>query len=382
MEVATSPARFRVAACGRRWGKTRLGAALCLMTASTGGRAWWVAPTYKVSEVGWRLIRRMGQQVPGANIRHGDRLVALPGGGEIQVRSADNPDSLRGDGLDFVVIDECAFVSEDAWQEALRPALSDKLGRALFISTPKGRNWFWHLWQRCIDADDHEWHGWQLPTSDNPYIVQSEIESARQGLPERIFNQEYMAMFLDDAGGVFRRVMECATATAQDAPIPGRSYVAGVDVANEVDYTVISIIDTTTHEQVYMDRFNRVGYVALEERISAVAQLWGLLSLLIESNSIGQPVIDHLAGRGLSIVPFKTTSTTKQPLIQNLQSAFEHGAIKILNDPTQVNELQAYESKRTAAGMSYSAPAGLHDDTVMALALAWHAATGNMSAFL
>lgn len=373
MEVATSPARFRVAACGRRWGKTRLGAALCLMTASTGGRAWWVAPTYKVSEVGWRLIRRMGQQVPGANIRHGDRLVALPGGGEIQVRSADNPDSLRGDGLDFVVIDECAFVSEDAWQEALRPALSDKLGRALFISTPKGRNWFWRLWQRCIDADDHEWHGWQLPTADNPYIVQSEIESARQGLPERIFNQEYMAMFLDDAGGVFRRVMECATATPQDAPIPGRAYVAGVDVAMLQDYTVISVMDTVTREQVYIDRFNRVGYQALEDRLHAVYECYNIQTMVIESNSIGLPVIDHLRGRGVSVQAFHTSPATKPPLIQNLQSAFEHGAIKILNDPIQINELQSYEGKRTASGMSYSAPDGMHDDTVIALALSWHA---------
>jgi hypothetical protein len=94
--------------------------------------------------------------------------------------------------------------------------------------------------------------------------------------------------------------------------------------------------------------------------------------MVIEDNSIGQPVIDHLRGRGMRVTGFHTSSASKMPLIQALQSAFEHSNIRIINDPVQINELQAYESKRTAAGFSYSAPEGMHDDTVMALALAWH----------
>ena len=371
-EIATHPARFRVAAAGRRFGKTRLGAALCVKTAADGGRAWWVAPSYPVAMVGWRLIRRLASQVPGAEIRQSERLVSFPNGGEIQVRSADNPDSLRGEGLDFVVFDECAFIHEDAWQEAVRPALSDRLGRALFISTPKGRNWFWRLWQRCIDDHDHEWHGWQLPTAANPYIAPAEIEAARLGLPERIFAQEFLAQFLDDAGGVFRRVMDAATATALEKPISGAAYVAGVDVADATDFTAISILDTRARSQVYLDRFNRVGYEALEDRIYAAYKCWNVQTMIIEDNSIGQPVIDHLRRRGMNIVPFHTSAASKAPLIQALQSAFEHGEIRILNDPIQIGELQAYEGKRMASGMAYSAPSGVHDDTVMALALAWH----------
>lgn len=371
-EIALDGTRFRVAACGRRFGKTRLGAALCIMTAGKGGRAWWVAPTYPVATVGWRLINRMARQVPGATVRQGDRLVTFPGGGEIQVRSADNPDSLRGEGLDFVVMDECAFIHEDAWLEALRPALSDRKGRAMFISTPKGRNWFWRLWQKCLDDHDHEWRGWQLPTADNPYIDPAEIDAARRGLPERIFAQEYLAEFLDDAGGVFRRVMDAAVLSPQE-PQPGRVYVAGVDVADKVDFTVISIIDAATREQVYLDRFNRVGYEVLEDRIFAAYRRYNVQTIVIEDNSIGQPVIDHLRRRGMRIVPFHTSPVTKMPLIQGLQNAFEYARIKILSDPVQVGELQAYESKRTTSGFSYSAPDGLHDDTVMALALAWYA---------
>ena len=159
-----------------------------------------------MSEVGWRLIRRLAAQVPGAEIRQGDRLVILPSGGEIQVRSADTPDTLRGEGLDFVVLDECAFMAEEAWTEALRPALADHMGRAMFISTPKGQNWFYRLWLRCIDPLQTEWQGWQLPTIDNPYIADSEVEAARGGLPERIFRQEFLAEFLAETGeNIFRR---------------------------------------------------------------------------------------------------------------------------------------------------------------------------------
>lgn len=201
-----SPARYRVMACGRRFGKTRLGSALCIKTAADGGRAWWVAPSYKMSEVGWRLIRRLAAQIPGADVRRGERRVTFPGGGEVQVRSADNPDSLRGDGLDFVVMDECAFMDETAWTEALRPALSDRKGRAMFISTPKGQNWYYRLWLQCADPAQDEWRGWQLPTAANPYIDPAEIEAARQSLPERVFRQEYLAEFLAETGeNAFRR---------------------------------------------------------------------------------------------------------------------------------------------------------------------------------
>ena len=95
-QVHNSPARFKVLSAGRRWGKTRLGVMECFDTAAHGGRAWWIAPSYKISEVGWRPIRNIGSRI-GAEVRRGDRQVILPNGGEIAVRSADNPDSLRGE---------------------------------------------------------------------------------------------------------------------------------------------------------------------------------------------------------------------------------------------------------------------------------------------
>lgn len=371
--VADDPARFKVMACGRRWGKSRLGAALCIKTALEGGRAWWVAPSYPMSQVGWRLIRQLGNQIPGAEVRKVDRQVTFPGDGWVQVKSADNPDSLRGEGLDLVIPDECAFMKEEAWSEVLRPALSDRQGKAIFPSTPKGRNWFWRLYQRGQDDQDGEWASWNFPTSDNPYIADEEIEAARRGLPERIFQQEYLAQFLDDAGGIFRHVMECATAELLDVPVRGGQYVAGVDIGLKVDFTVISVFDVKLKEQVYLDRFNQVPYSVLYDRLEAVYKRFNLTVMTIEDNSIGTPPFEEMQERGLSVIPFHTTNPTKQAIIQGLAAAFEHGEIKILNDPVQVNELQAFEGKRQdGGGFKYGAPAGLHDDTVMAMAICWN----------
>lgn len=379
-EIAFDPVRFRVLAMGRRWGKTRLGAALCVEQAINGGRAWWVAPSYKMARVGWRLVGRLAKQIPGATVRAGDMIISLPTGGEIAIRSADNPDSLRGEGLDFCVLDECAFMRESAWIESIRPALSDRLGRAMFISTPKGRNWFWRLFQAAHSDDDIK--AWQLPTADNPYIVDSEIEAARASLPERVFRQEYLAEFLDDAGGVFRGVLQAVGADIVSAAQPGRQYVIGVDVAQSVDYTVATVLDVESGHVVNIDRFNRVAYPALVDRLHALWERFDRCPMIVEQNSIGRPVIDMMWTRGMSVQPFVTGNASKTQIIQALQSAFEHGVIRIPDNPILIGELQAYEGVRLTAGMKYSAPDGMHDDCVMSLAFAWHGAHHSRGIFL
>jgi len=202
--VHRHPARFKVLAAGRRWGKTRLGVNECLDAASQGQRAWWVSPSYKTANVGWRPIHRLGLAI-GANVKIVDRCVTLSNGGEVTVRSADNPDSLRGEGLDLVVIDEAAHIRKfmDVWTQALRPALSDRKGGALFISTPKGYNEFYELFKNAEQSD--EWASFQFPTWDNPHIDPAEIEAAKDDLPELVFRQEYGAEFVQLAGALFRR---------------------------------------------------------------------------------------------------------------------------------------------------------------------------------
>ncbi len=369
--------RFNVVCVGRRAGKTALGVHLCASPDVLAYPVGWFSPSYKLMLEVWREVVRVFQPVIGRQ-NATERRLEFTTGGVLEFWSLDNPQAGRGRKYRRVIIDEAAFVPDlmDVWNYAIRPTLADMRGDAWVLSTPKGRNGFWQMWQRGQDAQEPDWMSWQMPSDVNPLLPRPELAEMRRNLPEMVARQELDAEFLDDAGGVFRRVMEAATAAPLSSPQAGRVYVAGVDVANEADFTVISVLDAASREQVFLDRFNQVGYLALEDRIHAVYQRFGVQTIVIEDNSIGQPVIDHLRARGMRIVPFHTSSTTKAPLIQGLQAAFEHGEIRILNEPVQVGELQAYEGKRTASGMSYSAPAGIHDDTVMALALAWFAVNG------
>lgn len=201
-EIHSDRSRYRVVCCGRRFGKSRLGTAEVTEAGLQGKRAWWVAPTFAIASIGWRVIKGLALQIPGIQIRESELRVIYPSGGSVQVKSADRPASLRGEGLDLAVMDEAAFMEAEAWYEALRPALSDRQGRALFISTPCGRNWFYELYQRGPNGDPG-WRSFSRPTHANPYIVPEEIEDARRSMSETTFRQEYLAEFVVFEGQVF-----------------------------------------------------------------------------------------------------------------------------------------------------------------------------------
>lgn len=374
--VSKRRARFTVLACGRRWGKTRLGAALSVETALQGGRAWWVAPSYGMAAVGWRLLKQLAGQIPYSKVRETDRRISFATGGSVQVKSADDPNSLRGEGLDFVVLDECAFMHPDAWYQALRPALSDRNGRALFISTPNGRNWFWELFQRALDPAEPDWGAWQLPTADNPAIPPGEIEAARQTLPEAVFRQEYLAEFLTDGAGVFENVRACATATPRATPQPGQRYVFGVDWGKQHDFTAVAVFDATSNALVHLARWRQVDYAVQTDRLRALCEVWRPQLLLVERNSIGEPLLEQLQRDGLPALGFTTTSSSKARLIESLALALARADLTLIPDPVLLAELNAYTLRRAPSGwMQYGAPAAMHDDTVIAFALALHAAS-------
>jgi hypothetical protein len=147
----------------------------------------------------------------------------LIGGGVIDLWSLDSADSGRGRKYAVVVIDEAAMIPdlEVAWQQSIRPTLTDLQGSAWFLSTPKGMNYFKMLFDRGPDPTFTDWASWQMPSSENPYIEPREIEDARLDLTESAFNQEYLALFVNWEGSVFRRVGEATTSGAVTKPEPG-----------------------------------------------------------------------------------------------------------------------------------------------------------------
>ncbi len=201
IDVAKSNARFKVLVAGRRWGKTRLGVWLCIAKAMQGKKTWWVAPTYSMANEGWKEIRRLGIDY-GVVVKEGEKTIYTPTGGYVTVRTADNPDRLRGAGLDFIVLDECAYIKEETWKEVLRPTLTERQGGALFISTPRGYNWFSRIFDEAENQDD--WERWQKPTNTNPLVPLDELDIAKKEIGSFLYSQEYEAQFIEQTGGLFK----------------------------------------------------------------------------------------------------------------------------------------------------------------------------------
>jgi len=205
-EVVKDSHRFKVVIAGRRWGKTHLAIReLCYHARMPDKEVWYIAPTYRqAKQIVWRKLKhKLQDQKWVAKINEAELTVILKNGSIISLKGADNADSLRGVGLDFMVMDEFADIDPEAWYEVLRPTLADKQGGALFIGTPKGvANWAHDLYQMPLESPD-SWSSFTYTTIDGGNVPQAEIDAARQDLDERTFRQEFMATFETYAGRIY-----------------------------------------------------------------------------------------------------------------------------------------------------------------------------------
>lgn len=228
--VFASKARFKVISAGRRCGKSRLSAITLLiegLNCPEGSAVMYIAPTLgQARTIIFDLLLDLGKDV--IKTSHINNLeITLINNRKILVRGADNPDSLRGVSLTYVVMDETAFIKEDTWQKIIRASLSDQKGRALFISTPTGRNWFYDIYKLGIEETDEDWRAWHFETSDNETIDPKEIEAARRTMSAFAFKQEYQASF-DNAGSDLFKAEHFKT-----GPEPKYGeYMIAFDVAN------------------------------------------------------------------------------------------------------------------------------------------------------
>ena len=199
--------RFKVIAAGRRCGKSRLSAVTLLiegLNCPENSSVMYVAPTLGMARtIMWDLLNDLGRPVIKSS--HINNLeITLVNGRKILIRGADSPDNLRGVSLSYLVMDECAFIKAEIWEKVLRAALSDKKGRAMFISTPSGRNHFYDWYQLGQSGEDEEWKSWHFTTADNETIDPKEIEAAKRTLSSFAFNQEYMSSFNNAGAGLFK----------------------------------------------------------------------------------------------------------------------------------------------------------------------------------
>jgi hypothetical protein len=377
--------RFRVAACGRRFGKTEVGKREIVLAALHGKKCWWLAPTYRMATETWQSIKHFLRPLDSCVVSDSERMITLPTGGSIAVRSTHEYHNLRGAGLDFAVLDEAAFMHPDVWPQIVRPMLGTTQGDALFLSSPFGRNHFWDLFQLGQDPLKELWKSFHFTSYDNPDFKPAELADIQSTTPERIWREEYMAEFIDDAGAVFRNVRACAITSELLTAEPMAKYIIGVDLGKSNDFTVFTVMNPTTRRVVYVDRMREVDYTLQLSRLRALCEKFPPQTVIIEDN-IGEMFIEQAKRAGLPVQPFHTSAQTKALLIDRLSIAFERGEIAILNEGKHwnvvVNELLSYQLERLpAGGFRYSAPEGQHDDTVISLALAWHGVANRVMSF-
>jgi hypothetical protein len=229
--IAEDSHRFRVVVAGRRFGKTHLAIReLAWHAKEPKKEVWYVAPTYRMARtIVWRKLKNRLQDLNWVTkTNESDLSILLKNNSTISLKGADNYDSLRGVGLDFICLDEFADIDPEAWFETLRPTLSDKQGKALFIGTPKGiGNWAYEIFQNNLEDPEH-WSSYQFTTIEGGNVPQSEIDQARRDLDERTFRQEFLASFETFAGRIYYAFERAHNVRKYEGTTPDILYV-GMD---------------------------------------------------------------------------------------------------------------------------------------------------------
>ncbi len=355
-QILESSKRFIVVMCGRRFGKSELSQILCITEALKGGQVAYVTPTYGLAQV---FFERLAKVLPFKN-NISKLKIYCPNEGSIEFFTGERLDNLRGRKFHLVIIDEAAFISdlEDGWNNSIRPTLTDYEGRAVFLSTPRGKNFFYSLFMK---QGENDWQSFKFSTYDNPHINPREIDEARIQLPEVVFNQEYLADPAENSANPFGNafIKRCIK------PISAQPIVCyGIDLAKSVDFTVIVGLDNNGNVA-YFDRF-QLDWHNTKETIKRLPPA----PIIVDSTGVGDPILEDLLREGVNIEGLKFTSQSKQQLMEGLASAIQQGRIGF-PEGVIVDELDVFEYQFTANGVRYSAPSGFHDDCVMALALAW-----------
>lgn len=300
-------------------------------------------------------------------VNRSELLLEYASGSTIQFFSAERYDNIRGFTFEYLVCDEFAFMSEQAWTEVLRATVLVKGRKVLLISTPKGRNHFYKLYQ--MDGYNPQYKSFTMSSYDNPIIIPSEIDDARQTLPDHVFRQEYLAEFIDGGAGMFKDVQ------INNTPEMTGRYYAGIDVGRADDYTVLTVLNNKS-EVVYCERWRQMDWTEIVQKVKDQLLKFNP-DTLIEVNSVGDAVFEMLRNEipSVYISPFITTSKSKQDIIENLIVANQDKSLKVLQTDWLLKELEvfSYDYNPKTRSVKYSAPFGFHDDGVMSLAIAYQA---------
>ena len=357
-QVFQDTTRFKVIVAGRRCGKSRLSAVSLLvegLRCPQGSAVMYVAPTQgQARQIIWDVLMELGRDViQSSHVNNMD--ITLINGAKIYVRGSDRPDTLRGVSLTYLVLDEVADIKSETWEKVLRASLSDKKGNALFIGTPKGRNWFYDMYNLGKSENDSEWKSWHFTTKDNPLIDPQEIEGAKKTLSSFSFKQEYEASF-DNAGtDLFKEHW----IKYGEEPTDGVWYIA-IDLAGftnvnysstrqkKLDESAIAVVKVTDDGDWFIKKIEHGRWDVKEAagRILKNIKEFKPMGVGMERGTVRNAVLPYLSDLMRSNNVYASihdlTHGGKQKterVVWALQGRFEHGKV-ILNEEEDWKEFQ------------------------------------------
>jgi predicted phage terminase large subunit-like protein len=350
-EVFNDNHRFKVVAAGRRFGKSRLAAWTLIIEAlkSKEKDVFYVAPTFQqAKDIMWTVLKELGHEVI-KTVHENTAVITLVNDRKIYLKGSDRPDTMRGVGLAYVVVDEYADMKPQVFEQILRPALSDVKGGALFIGTPKGRNHFYELYQMAQRNEDEDWVSFHFTSFDNPLLDPKEIEAAKKSMSSFSFRQEYLASFEAASSELFKEEW-IHYVDSDDTPSDGQYYIA-VDLAGfedvskqasnkkkHLDETAIAVVKVTL-DGWFVDTivFGRWDIKETANKILETARSYDVRLVGIERGMARNAVLPYLQDlmkkKSFFISVTELTHGNKKKtdrIVWALQGRFEHGRIKLV----------------------------------------------------
>ena len=358
--------KYYILNIGRQFGKTMLGINQMLYWAINhkGCNIAWVTPIYKQSK---KVFDEMEKVTKSSGLFEYNRSDLTISGfnSQIQFFSGERPDNIRGNTFDYLIVDEMAFTRPELWSEVLSATVLVKGKKVIFISTPKGKN---HFYQLSLQPNyDNRYKYFHYSSYDNPMIDVEDLEERKRSLPKHIFEQEYLAKFIDNASGLFKNVDSCVIKTAERT----QKLFGGLDIGRADDYTVLTILNKS-YQMVYVQRWRQQEWSKIIDEVATKIREYNA-EIFVEVNNQGDVFFEMLQNKVYNNVqPYVTSTATKPIMIEDLAVHFENKDIGILNENWLVDELNAftYIYNEKTRRVQYGAPQGVHDDGVMSLALA------------
>ncbi len=417
-----NPAHIVEIIASRGWGKTLWLVSNVLVPYLNGhpnAKVMWVAPTYQIAmspiedvfrgideTTGNRWIPEVspeGEKIWDFKTTISGPVLTWYNKATVSFKSADSPESIVSRGYNLIIIDEAALIEERVFTQQIM-GTARKAGIKIFmITSPRGKkHWTYKYFLKGQDPKETSYLSFQQPYTKNPFF-NPVLATLIKDLPDWLYRQEYLAEFIEDGDSVFRGLehvvvgpevsfpsqqQEWASDIAdvilgggKTKPFSDRRFVVGLDLAKAVDYTVLYVMDMEDGSCVYYKRMNKTDYKVIVKEAGEICRKYNYADLIFDATGVGSGIADFLETEDITVHPYTFTNESKAELVNKLALAIEYAEIKVPNIVTVKNELSVFTYTLTRTGkLSYSAPAGYHDDIVMALAMAnWYRKENNVS---